>query len=45
MLGSYIPLVMLITWLDFGEILFVTIFGEFSLKISDVFEFFKVKHY
>ena len=36
--GSYIPLVMLITWLDFGGI-----FAKFSLKISDVF--FKVKRF
>ena len=33
-------LVMVITWLDFGENCY---FGKFSLKISDVF--FKVKHY
>ena len=33
-LGSYVPLLILITWLNFGTILFDTIFyGEFPLKI------------
>ena len=38
-LGSDIPLVMPITWLDFGWILLETLFffAKFSLKISDVF--------
>ena len=37
-LGSYIPIVMLITWLDFGEIILETFFGyRFFPKISDVF--------
>ena len=37
-LGSDIPLAVLITWLDFGEILLETLFfAKFSLKISDVF--------
>ena len=35
--GSYIPLVMLTTWLDFGGILVKTLFfAKLSLKISDV---------
>ena len=38
-----IPLVMLITWLDFGGILLKFFFGIFCLNISDGF-FFKVKH-
>ena len=36
-LRSYIPLVLLITWLDFGEILLGTLFAKFSLKILDVY--------
>ena len=36
-LGSYNPLVMHITWLDFGGILLETFFAKFSLKILDVF--------
>ena len=37
-LGRYISLVMVITWLDFGGILFETLFfAEFSSKILDVF--------
>ena len=28
--GSFIPLVMLITWLDFGEILFDFFWGKFK---------------
>ena len=36
--GSFVALVMVITWLDFGEILLKTvIFGKFAFKISDVF--------
>ena len=36
-LGRYIPLAMLITWLDFGEILFELFFAKFSSKILGVF--------
>ena len=37
-LGSYISLIMVITWLDFGGILFETFFLPiFSSKILDVF--------
>ena len=39
---SYIPLVMLSTWLDFGGILLETFFAKFSLKFFMCF--FKVKH-
>ena len=35
--GSYIPLVMLLTRLDFGGILLETFLAKFSFKISDVF--------
>ena len=31
-LGTYIPLVMLIIWIDFGEILLETFFSEFEIK-------------
>ena len=43
-LGSYIPLAMLITWLDFGAILLETLFflPNFLTKIQMCF--FKVKH-
>ena len=36
-LGSNIPLVMLITWVDFEGILLETFFTKFSLKFLDVF--------
>ena len=39
-LGSFIPLVMPITWLDFGEILLETFFGEFKKNSN----FFNLKH-
>ena len=34
---SFIALVMVITWSDFGEVLLETYFGKFSFKNSDVF--------